>query len=557
MTWFFSSSSSKRSSPARRKIGIPSAPSFSTLFQRAFSYHSLQPPPPDVSFSSSAEQYLLDQPSVSPAASPKRRGLKSKLGSPGRAAALQSSIEPAVITISNGRCDLTPLTVRLTPLLFFSNQLESVVNWRDPVKNCIWLSVWCMLCYYPIFLIVTPQLILIVLILRNYERGQFRDGALHHRGQSATKWPSWLRIVKEESDDHRRNLEFLQRTVEAYCQFYDAFIVRLQTLTWHPHPHITLRTLRHAVLSIPLTWLIYFAIPFNYILLVGSLTALAGSRAGRVTGLARLGIWPVTLLGRMMGGMWETWKALEPFLIGWPPASDSFSVMEEDEEEEEDAGEGDILEPVSDWVPPASVAQDLTPKHTFTRSPPPRRLPLVPSINLEPPASRSSSLIPPARPVTYTTSASIPRSSSPQPYYQQPHQLLRPPSLAVPPIAPPQPAPPPDPVVNIAVFENQRWWAGPGWISRLLPSERPPWSDITGTIACPTLADHQLPGPDWEWDDPTWQLDDEWAETDRDGWVYSDHNWGNRSSQPAVISLTRQRRWIRGMRHKSGSLALP
>ncbi|KAJ3143227.1 hypothetical protein HK100_000026 [Physocladia obscura] len=119
--------------------------------------------------------------------------------------------------------------------------------------------------------------------------------------------------------------------------------------------------------------------------------------------------------------------------------------------------------------------------------------------------------------------------------------------------------------VMVEVFENQRWWAGPGWSSTLLEDERASWSDIAGLAKLSEKAPDSAPpllGHIWINDD--WILDTNWAAVDESGWVYTwveflkysrltemffrDHNWTNPSKTPGITSLTRRRRWIRTMR---------
>ncbi|KAI8824067.1 integral peroxisomal membrane peroxin-domain-containing protein [Fimicolochytrium jonesii] len=107
-----------------------------------------------------------------------------------------------------------------------------------------------------------------------------------------------------------------------------------------------------------------------------------------------------------------------------------------------------------------------------------------------------------------------------------------------------------DGVVVVSLYENQRWWAGLGWIPHLLRSERPAWSDETGTISRPAK-DHYEPPQDggvWEWMDEDWLLDVGWANVDEKGWQYMDHTWENAKSKASMGSLTRRRMWVRKMR---------
>lgn len=82
--------------------------------------------------------------------------------------------------------------------------------------------------------------------------------------------------------------------------------------------------------------------------------------------------------------------------------------------------------------------------------------------------------------------------------------------------------------VKVVVFENQRWWAGLGWINHLLRSERSAWSDEHGTIAYPKKEEYNLPlaKEEWEWAvGEVWNIDFSWNEAcDEEGWVFSDHS---------------------------------
>ncbi|KAI8823093.1 Peroxin/Dysferlin domain-containing protein [Fimicolochytrium jonesii] len=108
------------------------------------------------------------------------------------------------------------------------------------------------------------------------------------------------------------------------------------------------------------------------------------------------------------------------------------------------------------------------------------------------------------------------------------------------------PMPQPQPPMVVSLFENQRWWAGPGWISHLLAEERAPWSDHSGAMSCPSPDDYTLPHG-WTWHDDDWRCDTSWGTTDPEGWVYSDHKWMNPTPTAGLVSLTRRRRWVRTM----------
>ncbi|KAI9312992.1 integral peroxisomal membrane peroxin-domain-containing protein [Zopfochytrium polystomum] len=107
-----------------------------------------------------------------------------------------------------------------------------------------------------------------------------------------------------------------------------------------------------------------------------------------------------------------------------------------------------------------------------------------------------------------------------------------------------------DATATAEIFENQRWWAGPGWTPHLLQGERDAFSDASGAAVARPTSDAEPPagrGPGWAWSDAAWTVDFAWARTDAEGWVYSDHQWGAPSDRQGVAALTRRRRWVRKM----------
>ncbi|KAJ3370008.1 hypothetical protein GGF31_004859 [Allomyces arbusculus] len=98
----------------------------------------------------------------------------------------------------------------------------------------------------------------------------------------------------------------------------------------------------------------------------------------------------------------------------------------------------------------------------------------------------------------------------------------------------------------VAIYENQRWWLGLAYVPFLLSHERPPWSDYSGTIPLPPKATY-TPPPGFEWVDTDWHIDRNWSVVapDAEGWVHSDHLWGNPRTNPGMGALTRRRKWVR------------
>ncbi|KAJ1985913.1 hypothetical protein H4R33_003676 [Dimargaris cristalligena] len=107
----------------------------------------------------------------------------------------------------------------------------------------------------------------------------------------------------------------------------------------------------------------------------------------------------------------------------------------------------------------------------------------------------------------------------------------------------------PSAVLKIVVFENQRWWAGLGWVPHLFSSERPLWSDLKGKIKA-SHKDNMVPPKGYAWD-PTsvWSISTTWSPdvpiTDSQGWVYSDNHWKRPKSAGSLLTYTRRRKWER------------
>ncbi len=97
------------------------------------------------------------------------------------------------------------------------------------------------------------------------------------------------------------------------------------------------------------------------------------------------------------------------------------------------------------------------------------------------------------------------------------------------------------------VFENERFYPFVGWSSRMLPTDRPAWSDRSGTTSRPIMdeVDSVLPADDWEWAE-AWHLEKPTAQQDQDGWQYaiafSSDTW---SASKGFSDVVRKRRWTR------------
>ncbi|KAJ1906441.1 hypothetical protein IWQ60_012085 [Tieghemiomyces parasiticus] len=108
----------------------------------------------------------------------------------------------------------------------------------------------------------------------------------------------------------------------------------------------------------------------------------------------------------------------------------------------------------------------------------------------------------------------------------------------------------PPPLLKIVVFENQRWWAGLGWVPNLFSGERPLWSDAQGKIRASPKGE-MAPPHGYVWD-PTsrWVLATNWSTPDvpvkdPEGWIYTDNHWKHPKSAGGLMTFTRRRKWVR------------
>ena len=92
-------------------------------------------------------------------------------------------------------------------------------------------------------------------------------------------------------------------------------------------------------------------------------------------------------------------------------------------------------------------------------------------------------------------------------------------------------------------FENQRFSMFK-WTTRMLPTDRPIWSDRAGTQTLLTRESFVLPSCEWSWAGP-WTISNS-EESDADGWQYhldfprgSDFGW---SAQRNAAHFVRRRK---------------
>ena len=63
----------------------------------------------------------------------------------------------------------------------------------------------------------------------------------------------------------------------------------------------------------------------------------------------------------------------------------------------------------------------------------------------------------------------------------------------------------------VKVYENQRWWAGLGWIPFLLKNERTGWTDESGTVNSSHINEYQ-PIPFYKWKQDEWSIYQDWSQ---------------------------------------------
>ncbi|ELK17408.1 Tectonin beta-propeller repeat-containing protein 1 [Pteropus alecto] len=100
-------------------------------------------------------------------------------------------------------------------------------------------------------------------------------------------------------------------------------------------------------------------------------------------------------------------------------------------------------------------------------------------------------------------------------------------------------------------YENQRWNPVGGFCEKLLPSDRWPWSDVSGLQPRP-LDGVALPSPHWEWESD-WHVDENFGgePTEKGGWTYAIDFPATYTRDKKWNSCVRRRRWLRYRRYKS------
>ena len=103
--------------------------------------------------------------------------------------------------------------------------------------------------------------------------------------------------------------------------------------------------------------------------------------------------------------------------------------------------------------------------------------------------------------------------------------------------------------VQEVTYENQRWNPIDGFSANLLPTDRPNFSTIDGTIARPKSG-VKLPSLAWQWESE-WYVDSNFngKTLDKQGWTYAVDFPAQYSAAKGLTSCVRRRRWIRYRRY--------
>ena len=107
--------------------------------------------------------------------------------------------------------------------------------------------------------------------------------------------------------------------------------------------------------------------------------------------------------------------------------------------------------------------------------------------------------------------------------------------------------------VKEVTYENERWIPVEGFGSSLLPTDRPNYSDITGTQARPKDR-VSLPSLGWVWDDD-WHIDTLFngVQLEMSGWTYAVDFPAEYHPKKGFTSCVRRRKWIRHRRYVANS----
>jgi hypothetical protein len=99
-------------------------------------------------------------------------------------------------------------------------------------------------------------------------------------------------------------------------------------------------------------------------------------------------------------------------------------------------------------------------------------------------------------------------------------------------------------------YENQRWLPFTGWGNRLLPTDRPHYSDKKGKLV---VHPSSLEPDEWP---ARWELHVDPEKTDFEGWRYAVDFPANYRKSPSPVTMVRRRRWQRKLDPTEGRAPL-
>ena len=143
-------------------------------------------------------------------------------------------------------------------------------------------------------------------------------------------------------------------------------------------------------------------------------------------------------------------------------------------------------------------------------------------------------------------------SSSPLPHYSQTVNSVPSSAFSASLVPPPFDDSEGDVPAVVDCYENQRYYPVIGWSSRLLPTDRPAWSNEDGAQAR-QFTDYKCP-IGWSWAED-WQIEKGGGSVDADGWQYASEFTKDWKGEPVRSGrhLVRRRRWVRRRQPNRGS----
>ncbi|KAI9295874.1 hypothetical protein K502DRAFT_315161 [Neoconidiobolus thromboides FSU 785] len=163
--------------------------------------------------------------------------------------------------------NFTKFITRITPMRLGYEQLLSLITWEYPYKTWIFLSAYCLFCYRPLWILLLPHL-----------------GFWYYLGNSYIKAyrkeenKILLEEVNQEDKDkasptmiYAQNMQFVQNLMGTYTEVYSYFTDNWEVIEQKLNsPNAVLFT----GIGLPLSFLIVYLIPLNYIFMMGGCVVL-------------------------------------------------------------------------------------------------------------------------------------------------------------------------------------------------------------------------------------------------------------------------------------------